>query len=300
MSFRQFGGLQFATKHNAVASQYNTSNNLLVTQNVGQSDSYINFLSDISGNTSSVTVPKGTRWGQALNWNSLTNSWQITGNNNLAFGNNAGYSNQQANAIAIGYNAGNYVQGSNSVAIGCLAGEINQFDNSIILNATGTTLNGENSGFFIKPITISPLANFVGVLFWDSTSGEIQASSAAKTFVIDHPINENKYLVHACLEGPESGVYYRGKGEIVNNESVIIHLPHYVEALATDFTIQITPIYNGKINTLNSSEVTNNTFTVHGDNCKFYWNVTGKRFDIDIEPLKSSVDVKGDGPYLYI
>jgi len=49
MSFRQFGGLQYASKHNAVASNYNTSNNLLVTQNVGQSNSYINFLSDISG-----------------------------------------------------------------------------------------------------------------------------------------------------------------------------------------------------------------------------------------------------------
>jgi microcystin-dependent protein len=52
MSFRQFGGLQHASKHNAVASYYNTSNNLLVTQNVGQSNSYINFLSDISGNIS--------------------------------------------------------------------------------------------------------------------------------------------------------------------------------------------------------------------------------------------------------
>jgi len=52
MSFRQFGGLQFASKHNAVSSYYNTSNNLLVTQNVGQPNSYINFLSDISGNIS--------------------------------------------------------------------------------------------------------------------------------------------------------------------------------------------------------------------------------------------------------
>lgn len=50
MSFRQFGGLQFASKHNAVASYYNTSSNLLVTQNVGQPNSYITFLSDISGN----------------------------------------------------------------------------------------------------------------------------------------------------------------------------------------------------------------------------------------------------------
>jgi len=52
MSFRQFGGLNYAAKHNIVSSNYNTSNNLLVTQNVGQPNSYINFLSDISGNIS--------------------------------------------------------------------------------------------------------------------------------------------------------------------------------------------------------------------------------------------------------
>jgi hypothetical protein len=50
MSFRQFGGINYAPKHNIVASNYNTSNNLLVTQNIGQPNSYINFLSDISGN----------------------------------------------------------------------------------------------------------------------------------------------------------------------------------------------------------------------------------------------------------
>jgi hypothetical protein len=50
MSFRQFGGMNYASRHNAVSSNYNTANNLLVTQNVGQAGSYINFLSDISGN----------------------------------------------------------------------------------------------------------------------------------------------------------------------------------------------------------------------------------------------------------
>jgi hypothetical protein len=121
-----------------------------------------------------------------------------------------------------------------------------------------------------------------------------------KSFIINHPIEEDKYLVHACLEGPEAGVYYRGIGEIVDNNSTIIDLPYYVEAFARDFTVQITPIYNGKINILNSSEVTNNTFTVYGENCKFYWQVTGKRLDFITEPFKTDVEVKGDGPYLYI
>lgn len=124
--------------------------------------------------------------------------------------------------------------------------------------------------------------------------------TGAKSFIINHPIDQDKYLVHACLEGPEAGVYYRGVGEILDNYSTIIELPYYVDQFARDFTIQITPIYNGKINVLNSSEVFNNKFAVYGENCKFYWNVYGKRSDINVEPFKTDVDVKGDGPYLYI
>ena len=125
-------------------------------------------------------------------------------------------------------------------------------------------------------------------------------TNSAKTFVIDHPTNDNKYLVHACLEGPEAGVYYRGKGEITNNEYVEIKLPNYVEKLAHDFTVQITPIYGNKIVTLNSSEIENNAFKVYGENSKFHWTVYGNRHDINVEPDKSAVNVKGDGPYLYI
>jgi hypothetical protein len=78
-------------------------------------------------------------------------------------------------------------------------------------------------------------------------------------------------------------------------------LPDYVEALAHDFTVQITPIFNGKkTNPLYTSEVENNSFTVYGENCKFFWFVQGKRNDIDVEPLKKNVDVKGTGPYRWI
>jgi len=131
---------------------------------------------------------------------------------------------------------------------------------------------------------------YSGTYYYDST----------KTFVINHPNNSEKFLVHGCLEGPEAGVYYRGKGSIINNECVEIELPNYVENLAAEFTVQITPIYSGKIVMLNCSEVDNNKFRVYGENAKFHWCVHGKRHDIEVEPNKDSVDVKGDGPYLYI
>lgn len=121
-----------------------------------------------------------------------------------------------------------------------------------------------------------------------------------KTFVIDHPIHEEKYLVHACLEGPEAGVYYRGIGEIINNENVTIYLPDYVSTFASDFTVQITSIYDGKPRVYSSSLVESNCFHVYGENGKFFWLVQGKRSSIVVEPCKKDVELKGNGPYLWI
>jgi hypothetical protein len=139
------------------------------------------------------------------------------------------------------------------------------------------------------------------VLVYNNSTSEIRYNTT-KTFVIDHPINENKYLVHACLEGPESGVYYRGKGEIINNHSVTVILPDYVNYLATNLTVHLTSIYNGQTITkpLQYSEVENNSFTVYGENGKFSWFVYGKRSDIEVEPDKESVEVNGQGPYKWI
>jgi hypothetical protein len=120
----------------------------------------------------------------------------------------------------------------------------------------------------------------------------------SKSFIIDHPLDYNKYLVHSCLEGPEAGVYYRGKGEITNNKSVEINLPNYVCAFAKDFTIKVTDIYDGISPKIYSvGELVNNQFTVYGVNGSFFWTVTGSRGNILIEPEKSNIIVKGYGPY---
>jgi len=125
--------------------------------------------------------------------------------------------------------------------------------------------------------------------------------TGSKTFIIDHPFNENKLLVHACLEGPEAGVYYRGKATIIDNSSVTIQLPSYVASLATELTVELTSIYsnNNIISTgiYETSEIENNCFTVYGKNGSFYWTVYGKQNDILIEPDKTSVNVCGEGPY---
>jgi hypothetical protein len=121
-----------------------------------------------------------------------------------------------------------------------------------------------------------------------------------KSFVIDHQKNPEKLLVHGCLEGPEAGVYYRGESEITNNLSITIELPDYVDELATNLTVQVTPIYNGTVKVLNVSRVKDNKFTVYGENCEFFWTVIGKRLSFIVEPNRKDVIVKGDGPYKWI
>ena len=66
----------------------------------------------------------------------------------------------------------------------------------------------------------------------------LQAS--IKNFVIDHPTVPGKKLVHTCLEGPENGVYYRGRLKGKDQ----IQLPPYWTGLVdeTTITVSITPV----------------------------------------------------------
>ena len=68
--------------------------------------------------------------------------------------------------------------------------------------------------------------------------GEISATN--KSFVIDHPTKPNMTLRHGSLEGPENGVYVRGK---LNNQKTIT-LPDYWVGLVDEdtITVSLTPI----------------------------------------------------------
>ena len=71
--------------------------------------------------------------------------------------------------------------------------------------------------------------------------GTLDAST--KNFKIQHPTMPGYYLMHSSLEGPERGIYHRGKLKTSN----IIHLPDYWKDLPvddTDITVQLTPIGN--------------------------------------------------------
>ena len=140
--------------------------------------------------------------------------------------------------------------------------------------------------------------NFGNIYYGTSAGASIYFRNSddgftAKHFTIQHPIEEEKWLVHSCLEGPEAGVYYRGK----DIAPTTIKLPEYATKIADNFTVQITPI--GQPRLMASTEVNEDgVFDVMGDG-KFHWHATGRRLEIDPEPNKDSIIVNRWGPYTW-
>ncbi len=115
--------------------------------------------------------------------------------------------------------------------------------------------------------------------------------AVGKAFKINHPLNENKDLQHACLEGPEFGVIYRGNGTLVNGVATIT-LPDYFDSLTRDNTATVLLTAKGKTPFLLSyDEFDETSFVVYGSvvNGEFDWEVKAVRADLDpleVEPDK--------------
>lgn len=119
-------------------------------------------------------------------------------------------------------------------------------------------------------------------------------SAAPKNFCIPHPLKPSeKNLVHACIEGPEAAVYYRGESVLVDGEREVC-LPSYFEALTRkeSRSVLVTPRLSergGAASALAVTDVKNGSFFVRAIDDRnpvqeFYWEVKGVR--ADIEPLE--------------
>ena len=107
--------------------------------------------------------------------------------------------------------------------------------------------------------------------------GSIVGSS--KSFLIKHPTKEGKQLLHACIEGPENGVYYRGK-----STSNIIEMPDYWIGLVhiDSMTVDITAI--GPNQDIYVDSISDDGDVTIGSNTEFplnyFYVIYGERKDI--------------------
>ena len=118
------------------------------------------------------------------------------------------------------------------------------------------------------------------------------AATTSKPFVIDHPTKPNKKLVHVALEGPENGVYVRGR---LTDETIII-LPEYWTNLVDEKTITVNLQSIGYEQQLIVEQIKNNQIFVRSDrnlNIDCFYHIYGTRKDID--KLKVEVDPEDYG-----
>ncbi len=112
------------------------------------------------------------------------------------------------------------------------------------------------------------------------STGVSGRSAGAKPFDMLHPSKEGYRLRYVCVEGPENGVYFRGK---VRNKNVI-YLPEYWEDLVdpTTITVQLQPIGAHQNIIVKRVEPTKIHLQAQGGmpiNC--YYHVFGERQDIE-------------------
>lgn len=156
---------------------------------------------------------------------------------------------------------------------------------ALTINPTGflyrTAVSGLNDETitWVKRFEVDSSGNVgIGVTGTIGYKLEVNGSFAAttKSFLIPHPTKENYKLRHGSLEGPENGVYVRGK-----TSTNIIELPDYWTGLvdADSITVNLTPIGNRHIWV---EEINNNKVYINSeDTIDCFYTVFAERKDVE-------------------
>ena len=158
--------------------------------------------------------------------------------------------------------------------------------------ATGAHDNPNN--FYIWGNASSNLPSFSShtggvtsnIQFEFTTAGDLNIhgglTAATKSFLINHPTKEGMKLRHGSLEGPENGVYVRGRLK----DSNTIELPDYWTGLIDEdtITVNLTPI--GKHQKIFVEDIADNKVVVGNDNLmskaiNCFYTVYAERKDVD-------------------
>ena len=139
-----------------------------------------------------------------------------------------------------------------------------------------------NSSTFFD-MALQPYGGNVGI-GTDAPGSKLEVNGSivgtSKSFLIDHPTQTGKKLMHACIEGPENGVYYRGRSQETGIEA-----PEYWSGLVdvNSMTVDVTPI--GPNQSIYVERIDDNGDICVGSNTaeplNYFYVVYGERKDID-------------------
>jgi hypothetical protein len=155
---------------------------------------------------------------------------------------------------------------------------------------------------------------------WDGSNLQFYVDvTNVKTFVIDHPTDPDRYLVHSAIEGPEWGaVYYRGTAKLHHGVARVV-LPAYFEALTKKEHRTVLLTCKNRWSPLYYENIKDGILTVRVQRAaspalaalspslpsdveqEFDWEVKAERKGgtLAVEPRRSEIAVFGEGPYKY-
>jgi len=203
-------------------------------------------------------------------WNFRSNNIKTTGSagigdaaNTYKFEVHSGSTNITSNFVST--DAGAYILTTDSTGYA----QIGNNGGTLELRPNGTNVvNITSTGLGIgttptQKLDVAGNANITGTL-----------TATSKSFDIPHPSKEGMRLRYGSLEGPENGVYVRGK-----STEEVIELPDYwVDLVHEDsITVQLTPI--GGMQELYVKEIKDNKVYVAGSN--YFYYVQAERKDIE-------------------
>jgi len=189
-----------------------------------------------------------------------------------------------------------------SVVAGIVSGTDGIGGNAASIQGYGTGGAAGVFAFKFDQATFGPTSGAIQI--WCSSSG------VYKTFIVDHPCEPERFLVHATLEGPEGAVYYRGTARLSAGRAEIV-LPAYFERFTRreGRTVLLTNIDGFDliaVRTVDGEKIKNGILIVESSNPHstqaFDWEVKAVRADgpsLCAEPLRAEIEVAGFGPYTY-
>lgn len=125
-----------------------------------------------------------------------------------------------------------------------------------------------------------------------------------KSFIIPHPDDPDRWLIHGCTESPHNGVEYWGTATLDDRGHADIELPGYFESLtARDGRAVLLTGMGHHIIPPTATYPEHGRFLIHGvPGQQVSWLVKAIRKDVPpvlVEPRRDDVIVQGDGPYRY-
>lgn len=251
------------------------------TREVGTAgNNYTNTVGTAGNNYTNTVGAAGNTYTE-LAFNKANGAAQLAFSTVVANGNNITAStNASTLRIVAGTNMAITTEGSNiTLTSTTTGGDIGPAFNqaNAAYDAANTKLANTSGVTFAGNLTITGNVG-IGTAQTSNFALEVNGAFAAttKSFLIPHPTKEGMQLRYASLEGPENGVYVRGKS--YNNT---IELPDYWTGLVDEdtITVHLTPF--GRQQNLYVWRVANNVVYVEGsDNLSYYYSVWAERKDV--------------------